>query len=254
MKVERLNRQYAKPDHYEILTHDDEVSIEIREEKDGKKILYGYAAIFDQETEIAGLYREVIRRGAFKKTLRESDQVALWNHDSGKPLGRKSNGTLTLKEDEKGLRFQLILGDTTYENDAYLAVKSGNVSGMSIGFRAVKSQWHFIGNEEEGTLDLRELREVQLFEISPVTFPAYKSTEVDARSVMSRERSNREAEQQAETTHEPERGNHSREREPDRPTHSPAGTDRLRMLQLKQRQMEMELKHGCAKTTFQGIS
>lgn len=241
MKVEQLNSKYNKPDYFEFFGDLDLQEMRAEEEAEGKRILSGYAAVFDQETEIAGLFREVIRSGAFKKTLREGDQVALWNHESGKPLARKSKKTLNLKEDEKGLRFSIKLGNTTWEKDAYEAVRSGNVNGMSFGFQVVKSKWHFIGSDEDkNQLDLREITEVKLFEVSPVTFPAYPTTDVDARALLPV----REDIQQTDTTQEPDAGNHSRvEREPEPDDHSRAG---LKAKQRLQKQSEMEI---CLKWT-----
>ena len=138
--------------------------------------LMGYASVFDQETEIAGLYREVIRRGAFKKTLRESDQVALWAHDTAMPLARKSMGTLDLREAKDGLAFNLQLGEQEMDRMVLDRVARGLVQKMSFGFSVVKDTWAL---GEGKNLDLREILEVRLFEISPVVFPAYEGTSVE---------------------------------------------------------------------------
>lgn len=224
---------------------------EVRAEAvENRRVIRGYAAVFDQEAEIGGIYREVIRRGAFAKTLGERDQVALWDHESSLPLGRRSKGTLTLREDAHGLYIEIEPPDTTWGNDAYVSIQRGDVKGMSIGFRVIKADWHEDGASE---LWLREITEIDLWEVSPVTFPAYEQTEVEARAVLE------EAERRGlihtqtgaidETTGEPdhreaaagtEPGNHSVNGDADRDgIHSAAGTG-LALRVLRQRQIEAE--------------
>lgn len=152
---------------------------ELRAEEEGDELrLAGLAAVFNSETVIGGQFREVIRPGAFRKTLKESDQVALWNHLPEVPLGRKSRGTLVLEEAEDGLRFGIRMDSRiTAHRDAYLHVGRGDVQGTSFRMVVVKDDW----SQEGDKLPLREVREVMCDEISPVTFPAYPQTEVDAR-------------------------------------------------------------------------
>jgi len=150
------------------------------EERDAARRIVGYAAVFDAETLIGGWYREIIRPGAFRKTLTEHDAVALWNHDTGQPLGRKSMRTLELEEDGHGLRFDVILPDTSWGRDAWVSVERGDVKGASFAFDVIKQKW----TQEKDALDLRELQELRLWEISPVTFPAYEVTEAEARAVI----------------------------------------------------------------------
>jgi len=170
-------------------------------EKETPRIV-GYAAVFDIETEIAGLWKEVIRAGAFKKTLSERDQVALWNHESSFPLARKSAGTLTLTEDKKGLRFEVDMDlRDSIGTDVYSRVQRGTVNGVSFGFRVTKEK---VNRNEQGYIELREILEVELLEISPVTFPAYEATEVEARAVQAAHGS-----LAADTTDEPGPASHS---------------------------------------------
>lgn len=159
---------------------------------DDKRLVSGYAAVFEQETEISGLFREVIQRGAFKKTLRENADIKiLWGHNQEEPLGRTANRSLVLREDETGLHFVWYPGETQRARDAYEDIRSGNVDQMSFGFRVIKEGWNY---EENDSLPLREVREVKLFEISPVVFPAYPGT-----SAVSGGRSAAEVLQEAET-------------------------------------------------------
>ncbi len=134
--------------------------------------LSGLAAVFDSEADL-GDFLEVIRPGAFAGSLQRNDDVrALWNHDTSQPLGRVSNGTLRLSETGEGLSFELDLPDTTIGRDTWALAQRGDVSGMSFGFRVVRQRW----TSGPGGRDLRELLEIDLIEISPVTFPAYSAT------------------------------------------------------------------------------
>jgi len=151
---------------------------EFRYDED-ENIIYGYAARFNVwSEEIGGMFREKIRPGAFAKTIKESDIRALFNHDPNFILGRTGNGTLILKEDDKGLYFENKLPDTSYARDLAVSIKRGDVIHNSFGFRTIKDDWSDDGRK-------RELIEVRLFDISPVVFPAYPQTDVKIRSIMS---------------------------------------------------------------------
>lgn len=137
----------------------------------------GYAAVFDEKSEDLGGFREVIRKGAFSKSLRNGDIRALWNHDTSHVLGRTKNGTLKLEEDETGLRYELEPPDTSWGRDALKAIERGDVDQNSFGFMPVADDWDIENNE-----NIRFLREIDLFEISPVAFPAYPQTAANVRS------------------------------------------------------------------------
>jgi len=149
------------------------------EESDGKTQIAGYAAIFEVETVIYDLFREKVARGAFADSIRDDDVRALWSHDTSIVLGRTKNRSLRLSEDDKGLKFELDLPDTQAGRDAFTLIKSGTIDGMSIGFQTVSHEWT---RGKENELHLRTIRSAKLFEVSPVAFPAYKETEVGARS------------------------------------------------------------------------
>lgn len=137
----------------------------------------GYAAVFNSLSEDLGGFQERIRPGAFRKTLEEHDQRALWNHDTNHVLGRRKAGTLELVEDEIGLQFTIYPPDTQAGRDALESMRRGDVDQMSFGFRTIRDNW-----EQVDTKILRELIEVQLYEVSPVTFPAYPQTSAFVRS------------------------------------------------------------------------
>jgi HK97 family phage prohead protease len=139
----------------------------------GRK-LEGYAAIFDKPARV-NCFTETIRAGAFAKSLASgADILALVDHDPSRLLGRTSSGTLRLSEDSRGLAFSLDLPDTQAGRDVLALAERGDLGGMSFGFSATDEKW--IG-------DRRELRAVNLFEISVVSaWPAYGGTTVTARS------------------------------------------------------------------------
>ena len=134
--------------------------------------LEGYAAVFGSEARI-GRVRETIAPGAFSGGL-SGDVLALLDHDAGKVLGRTRSGTLRLSEDSKGLAFSLDLPETQAGADVLALATRGDLGGMSFGFVATDEAW-------EG--DTRELRTVELHEVSVVqSWPAYSQTEVSLRS------------------------------------------------------------------------
>lgn len=141
----------------------------------------GYAAMYNVETVIFGLWREKIAHGAFASALDGTDDVrALFNHDPNKLLGRTSSGTLTLSDDSKGLHYDIDLPDTQDARDVRELIKRGDVSGSSFGFVIEEEDWDDTPTKK-GQLPLMTIRKVELFDVSPVTFPAYPQTSVSAR-------------------------------------------------------------------------
>lgn len=142
---------------------------------EGRKLV-GYAAVYDQETRIAD-FHEVIRRGAFSTSLADGkDKLALVDHDSGKVLARTKSGTLRLQEDDRGLRFEIDLPETSLGRDILALAARGDLGGASFAFTVPDG-----GEEWRG--DKRELRSVTLHEVSVVqSFPAYSGTSVSARA------------------------------------------------------------------------
>jgi HK97 family phage prohead protease len=154
--------------------------IEIRAEDGKPAVLRGYAAVFDKRSLDLGGFTEVVRKGAFARSLAENSEIlALAHHDSSKPLARRSAGTLTLTEDDTGLLVEIQLADTTAARDVAADIRARNIEGMSFGFSTRKDSWT---RGAPGELDLRELHDVQLFEVSAVTMPAYPDTSLAMRS------------------------------------------------------------------------
>lgn len=168
-----MNREYRNLDE----------PLEIREnpDKDGWTIR-GYAAMFNTLSQDLGGFIERIAPGAFARTLKNkarstrSDIRALFNHDTKSVLGRTSNETLRLGEDERGLWYEVDLNPEDPEHrSVYAKVKRGDISQSSFGFRVVGDDWD---KADEGGLPTRTLTEIDLYEVSPVAFPAYLEASV----------------------------------------------------------------------------
>ena len=155
-------------------------NLELRADGDEPPKITGYAAVFNALSVPLGGFRESIRKGAFKRTLKaKADVRALVNHDPNLIIGRSLAGTLTLKEDDHGLLVEIDPPDTTAGRDVVESIRRGDIDGMSFGFQTVKDSWEY---SADGTDDRRELLDVELFDVSPVTFPAYPDTDVAVRS------------------------------------------------------------------------
>lgn len=149
-------------------------------EEDGKRYLDGYYSVFNQPYEVVSGWIEEIAPGAFSRTLREgSDVKVLWNHNTDIVLGSTANRTAYLYEDERGLHGPAEINEEDQDaKNAYARVNRGDVRGCSFGFeiRGMEESW-----DDDGTYRTR-LTDVELFEVSPCTFPAYTSTSISARA------------------------------------------------------------------------
>jgi Escherichia/Staphylococcus phage prohead protease len=154
------------------------MGIEIRAGEDGKPRLIGYASVFNTRSE--GLpFVEIVRPGAFRKSLDSgADVVALVEHEVGKIIGRRSADTLTVNEDERGLRYEVILPDTQAGRDVAENVRRGDIKGSSFGFRTRKDRWDYASDPM-----IRELLEVDILDVAPTAMPAYPKTDVALRSL-----------------------------------------------------------------------
>lgn len=144
--------------------------------------LDGYGAVFDQWTEIEdqfGVYRERIAPGAFKRTLGMRMPVLQFDHGSHPLIGSIPLGRITnISEDAHGLRVKARLSDNWLVQPVRDAIRDGGITGMSFRFRIMDEDW---GRGNDGTEE-RTIREVELYEVGPVVFPAYEQTTVGVRS------------------------------------------------------------------------
>ena len=142
--------------------------VELRAEGDGMSFS-GYAALFGQPS-LPLPFTEIIKPGAFKRSLQSrSRMMLLWNHDTSNPLASTRNGSLQMVEDEIGLRVTATLPDTNLGRDIATLIKIGTIDAMSFGFAVKKDSWSQDGNT-------RYLEDVDLFEASIVSTPAYEQT------------------------------------------------------------------------------
>ena len=162
--------------------------IELVKREDGPPGIVGYASVFFQDGDAGTefeLWRNVFERimpGAFDKTLkRGNDVLALFNHDPSGILGRRSAKSLTLSVDQHGLRYEIQPPDTSVARDVIENVRSGNLTGSSFSFNITNEEWRKVDGKE-----IREITGVELFDVGPVTFPAYEGTDTGIRSVAAR--------------------------------------------------------------------
>lgn len=159
------------------------VTVEMKIEKraDEAPRIRGHAALFNTMSQDLGGFREQIAPGAFAEALKSDDVRALWNHNPDHVLGRNLAGTLILSEDQRGLAIEIIPPDTQLARDLMTSIERGDVSQMSFAF-SVRPNGQNWGEDEEGNY-VRTLTNVRLFDVSPVTYPAYTQTDVAVRSM-----------------------------------------------------------------------
>lgn len=161
--------------------------IEKREESSNSlPTLRGYAALFDSKTDL-GLWTESVARGAFTQSLQRKDDVrCLFNHDPSEILARYPK-TMQLGEDERGLWCEFTPANTQRGRDLVEMIQRGDITQMSFGFIIEEEKADFKGEKPHFTI----LR-AKLFDVSPVTFPAYEDTEISiARNKPTEEELNR---------------------------------------------------------------
>ena len=186
-------------------------TIEERAEGEADQIV-GYAAVFNRTTDLGWLTEEVAP-GAFTAAIKEDDVRALVDHDPSRILGRTSAGTLDLSQDKIGLRMKIDLPDTSTGRDIRESISRGDVSGASFSFRTINDEW----STKEGKQH-RVLKKVRLFDVGPVSFPAYADTSVGVRNLEVAKRSLSEWEEK----NKPEEPELSYDAEMDRQRHAEA--------------------------------
>ncbi|MEG3640671.1 HK97 family phage prohead protease [Magnetococcus sp. PR-3] len=153
--------------------------LSVEERGDGKKMIRGHAAVFNKLSENLGGFREQIAPGAFDDVLND-DVRALINHDGNLILGRTVSGTLRINQDANGLSYELDPPDTQYARDLLVSLLRGDITQSSFAFTVDEEDW-----DEDG--DGRVIRTIQkvkrLYDVSPVTYPAYPDATVGLRSM-----------------------------------------------------------------------
>jgi uncharacterized protein len=165
------------------MTIERRVAVEIRAGGDKKSPrLVGHAAIYNSPSQDLGGFVEIVRPGAFTRTLKsDRDPLALVQHMPQLVLGRRSAGTLRLHEDQRGLAFEIDVPDTTAARDLMVSVERGDVRGASFAFSTPKGgdKWEMRGDKV-----MRELLDVDLHEITVTAQPAYLDTSVARRCLL----------------------------------------------------------------------
>lgn len=143
-------------------------NIETRMEEGETMNVVGHASVYNTMSEDLGGFREIIAPGAFDDVL-ENDVRALINHDGNLILARTTSGTLKLSTDEKGLKYEFDMPETSYGKDLAISMKRGDVTQSSFAFTVENDNW-----ETKDGMDVRTITKVKrLFDVSPVTYPAY---------------------------------------------------------------------------------
>lgn len=148
------------------------------DDSEDKPKIRGYAALFNQLSVDLGGFREQIKRGAFTKTIKESDIIATRNHNRNLLLGRNKSGTLILEEDRKGLKMEIDPPDTTYAKDLIISMEREDINQCSFAFKVIEDHWD---NKDKNNI-IRTLKVVELRDVTIATGPAYPQTSAQYRS------------------------------------------------------------------------
>ena len=145
--------------------------------EDGRDLVVGHASVYDSRSNNLGGFYEYIERGAFTEELiANSDVRALINHDPNLILARNTSGTLNLTADERGLKYEFEMPETSYGKDLAISMKRGDISQSSFAFTVAEDEW---STDAEGN-NIRTIKKIaELFDISSVTYPAYSHAESD---------------------------------------------------------------------------
>ena len=145
--------------------------------EDGQEVVVGYGSIWNSRSQNLGGFYEYISPDAIsQETIDKSDVRALINHDPNLVLARSTAGNLSLSVDEKGLRYEFSIPETSYGKDLAINMKNGNINQSSFAFTVGSDEW---STDEEGN-DIRTITSIEkLYDVSPVTYPAYSQAESD---------------------------------------------------------------------------
>ena len=145
--------------------------------EDGRDLVVGHASVYDSRSNNLGGFYEFIERGAFNEELiSNSDVRALINHDPNLILARNTSGTLNLTADERGLKYEFEMPETSYGKDLAISMKRGDITQSSFAFTVAEDDW---STDADGN-NIRTIKKIdRLYDVSPVTYPAYNMAESD---------------------------------------------------------------------------
>jgi HK97 family phage prohead protease len=168
--------------------------VQLRERPDGAlPAIHGYAAVFhrdgDPGTEFAMWPGAVerIKPGAFDRAIGSDDVRALYNHNPSQVLGRASAGTLRLSVDAVGLRYEIDPPDTQLARDLVESIRRGDVTGSSFAFMP-RGEAGTVRAAGENGVTYYDRTDVELFDVGPVTYPAYGAADSAVRAAIQAER------------------------------------------------------------------
>ena len=147
-------------------------------QQNDERYIEGYFIRFNEETQLWDGVFEEVDPAAVDDSLKNNDIRCLFNHDTSIVLGRTGNGTLELKKDSKGIFGRVKINPNDKQAlDIYARIERGDINACSFGFNIINEE---IQNRDDGTVKFI-LKKIDLHEVSPVTFPAYPTTSIQAR-------------------------------------------------------------------------
>lgn len=152
---------------------------ELRKGADSERTIVGYGAVFNKLSDNLGGFRELIKPGAFDGRLQD-DVRALLNHDPNFVLARTKSGTLDLSVDQEGLRYEFGAPDTQAGRDLVVSMDRGDIDQSSFAFYVDEDSWD---EDDDGRIVRTILKFKRLFDVSPVTFPAYPDAPASVRGL-----------------------------------------------------------------------
>ena len=195
MNYTRTQPKLTSPDMEIRTTSIKEVRVETN--STGGHSVSGYAIVFDSDSVDLGGFTERCAPTCLTRTLKDSpDVLCLRDHKQELLLGRTKAGTLSLNTDDTGLRFICNLPNTTAANDLAESLRRGDIDSCSFGFSVASDSWT---RDKQGN-DLRTLTDIDLFEISVVSFPAYGASSASILTAPPEVRSRIEAKRTATET------------------------------------------------------
>lgn len=157
----------------------EDAELRVEGEGDAPKKIRGFGVVYNKRSQDLGGFVEIIRPGAFKTSLESGKELkSFFNHDPNFVLATtRSEPPLIIRDRPGGIEYEYEIPDTSYGKDLEKNIAARRVVGSSFAFRTIKDNWY-----EDGSTQVREVLEAELFELGPVTNPAYLPSSVSVRS------------------------------------------------------------------------
>jgi HK97 family phage prohead protease len=139
---------------------------------------------YNSRSENLGGFSEIIRPGAFQEAISGKEDVrALFNHNPSCVLGRNKSGTLNLRDTAEGMEYEITPPEAQWARDLSASISRRDITGASFGFVVNGDDWKATRSEKGDMETTRYLNSVRLFDVGPVTFPAYASATANLRAL-----------------------------------------------------------------------